>query len=714
MTMGNPSERVGRGRPSRAGCRRRGMLLVVVLGIIAVMALLGLAFTFLMRADLESAVAIRDAQQAREAAMSGVQRVIFLLRDERVDMDSWWNNPKAFRRALVWAPDTLGGSDALIDQEEVENRPAWRFSIVQHQQIGETSDDVEIRYGIIDEAGKLNLNTATREQLLRLFDQFELENIRPEELADTLIDWRDENDTAISDFGAESPYYIKQNPPYRAKNRYLETVEEILLVKGFDRYGSILYGEDYNRNGYLDENEDDGVEGVFPPDDGDGVLDRGLLPFVTVVSWDFNSGNDNKQRIDINKVKFPTDASELDLDLEGGAGGLPEHIIEEIRPEVIEFIGEAQKRGFTFRSVGELYELEVFEDGSSNYDKAWEKYGKKRKKAAESRKSEFDEEEDDEDSFEDDDEEDDAEFDEDELDAMDDLDREDEEALDDEADGSVSKRDDRRRQSVRGGGGGRGSEEGADRPRSRRDGARGGDGEGRRGRGDRGGRGRIEEELEAAGNDGEEGGERRRGGRRRRPEADGVRGRPGDRGGRGGRRGGATRPADPADAAAAAEKKKGTPIISPVDAEDMVFLMDRLSVVSTPAIPGLINVNTASALVLNTIPGLSEADVDMIVGTRQQLSGEDKETTAWLVSRGVVEPETFGLISNHLTTRSIQFTIDSIGFADHTGTFVRLQVVVEMRGHLSQIRYYRDISQLGLGYPVHSDEGNENFAYSGE
>ena len=40
------------------------------------------------------------------------------------------------------------------------------------------------------------------------------------------------------------------DPPYRAKNKPLDTVEELLMVKGFD--GRILYGEDYNRNGYLD------------------------------------------------------------------------------------------------------------------------------------------------------------------------------------------------------------------------------------------------------------------------------------------------------------------------------------------------------------------------------------------------------------------------------------------------------------------------------
>jgi len=82
-----------------------------------------------------------------------------------------------------------------------------------------------------------------------------------------------------------------------------------------------------------------------------------------------------------------------------------------------------------------------------------------------------------------------------------------------------------------------------------------------------------------------------------------------------------------------------------------------------------------------------------------------------VVTTGVLSPEKFAVLSNKLTARSIQFTADVIGFADHVGTFRRLQVVVEMRGHMAQIRYYRDISSLGIGYPVKDDERSEGLAF---
>ena len=144
----------------------------------------------------------------------------------------------------------------------------------------------------------------------------------------------------------------------------------------------------------------------------------------------------------------------------------------------------------------------------------------------------------------------------------------------------------------------------------------------------------------------------------------------------------------------------------------MPILLDRFTASNSPVIPGQINVNTAAPTVLRTIPGLMEEEVQAIVSRRGQLDGEEKLTPGWLVTTGVVSPEVFAVISNDLTTRSQQFTIESIGFADHVGAFRRLQAVVEMRGQLAQVKYLRDISTLGIGYPVHDDERSEGFAFS--
>ena len=51
-------------------------------------------------------------------------------------------------------------------------------------------------------------------------------------LCDALVDWIDTDSNALPD-GAEDPYYLSQDPPYRAANSYLASVGELRLIKGF-------------------------------------------------------------------------------------------------------------------------------------------------------------------------------------------------------------------------------------------------------------------------------------------------------------------------------------------------------------------------------------------------------------------------------------------------------------------------------------------------
>jgi DNA uptake protein ComE-like DNA-binding protein len=140
--------------------------------------------------------------------------------------------------------------------------------------------------GLVDEASKLNLNTATPEMLEAL------PRMTPD-LAAAVIDWRDTDDE-LTPGGAESETYLLHDPKYRCKNSRFETVEELRWVRGIDR--EILYGEDLNRNGVLDSNEDDGDE-ALPKDNGDGSLDPGILEYVTVYSREPNKDSDGASRI---------------------------------------------------------------------------------------------------------------------------------------------------------------------------------------------------------------------------------------------------------------------------------------------------------------------------------------------------------------------------------------------------------------------------------
>jgi type II secretory pathway component PulK len=78
-----------------------------------------------------------------------------------------------------------------------------------------------------DESGRLNVNTATREMLLRLPGM-------TEQGADSILDWRDADDDPRPQ-GAESDYYLSLPSPYEAANGPFETIDELRLVRGIDK-----------------------------------------------------------------------------------------------------------------------------------------------------------------------------------------------------------------------------------------------------------------------------------------------------------------------------------------------------------------------------------------------------------------------------------------------------------------------------------------------
>ncbi len=152
-----------------------------------------------------------------------------------------------------------------------------------------SSESDEPVYGLIDEASKLNLNTATFDMLVEL-------PYMPLEFAAAIVDWRDEDTDVNANGGAEAADYLLLDPAYNCKDAAFESVEELRLVYGAD--WEIIYGEDMNRNGILDPNEDDGDESL-PDDNQNGRLDFGLIEYLTVFSREPNKQADGSDRDDV-------------------------------------------------------------------------------------------------------------------------------------------------------------------------------------------------------------------------------------------------------------------------------------------------------------------------------------------------------------------------------------------------------------------------------
>ncbi len=135
-----------------------------------------------------------------------------------------------------------------------------------------------VYFSLVDEASKLNLNSASTNQL-----QY-LPNMN-QDLLNAILDWRNPNAS-----GASAMNYAMASSPYTCKGAPFETVDELRLVYGTAM--DILAGDDVNRNGILDTHEKDL--------DGNSQCDPGLFEYVTVYSRDPNFHSDGSMKTNVN------------------------------------------------------------------------------------------------------------------------------------------------------------------------------------------------------------------------------------------------------------------------------------------------------------------------------------------------------------------------------------------------------------------------------
>ncbi len=125
----------------------------------------------------------------------------------------------------------------------------------------------EVRF--IDEAGKFNLNRVNDDVLRRIFIHLGVDEKVTNILADSIMDWRDEDDLHRLN-GAESDYYLSLSPAYTARNGPFDSVEDLLWVQGVTP--ELFYGSE----------EQVGFKDIFTVDSPAGVNLRTASPAVCV------------------------------------------------------------------------------------------------------------------------------------------------------------------------------------------------------------------------------------------------------------------------------------------------------------------------------------------------------------------------------------------------------------------------------------------------
>lgn len=203
-----------------ARASERGLSLVLVLWLLALMLLIAPAFVYTMRIESAATSSFEDEASAWALAVAGVYMAA-------AEVSADYEVVASSEAGLVFLEKTSDGFHPLPSKREFK--------------LGEGT----VSYGIEDERAKVNLNTAQRgviDELLRLSGA---DKAARDSITDSIIDWRDENGDYHMN-GAEDDYYGSLPFPYGSKDGPFDFTEELLLVKGVSR--EFFYGRD-GRNG---------------------------------------------------------------------------------------------------------------------------------------------------------------------------------------------------------------------------------------------------------------------------------------------------------------------------------------------------------------------------------------------------------------------------------------------------------------------------------
>jgi general secretion pathway protein K len=191
-----------------------GFALVLTILIVSLIVTLTLQFNSSMRSDLYEADNLKVGIKLACIARSGFNYACAVLSEDDPSVD--------FLRE-EWADQKLLASNSPTMFEE---------------------GSFEVR--ILDHSGKIPVNHITEgekyEALLKRFlglEEFGLDSEEISNLIDTIKDWIDA-DNEVTKFGAENGYYQALDKPYACKNAPLDSLEEMLLVKGITK--ELFYG----------------------------------------------------------------------------------------------------------------------------------------------------------------------------------------------------------------------------------------------------------------------------------------------------------------------------------------------------------------------------------------------------------------------------------------------------------------------------------------
>jgi general secretion pathway protein K len=210
-------------RPARraAGKSRRGSALIITLWVLIVLSLLMGTFAFDMTIEAGIASYARRRVKAQHLAKAGVEySKALLLKKVQKTQDG----------ELILEDD----DDEMMATAAVNLSRGVGVSGLERE-LGEGTFSVDI----LPEEGRRNVNRLTDRDWEEILDQSGIPEEKWAELVDCFNDWVDEGDEHRLN-GAESEDKFYKELGYKCKNGPLDTVDELLLIKGFTH--SVVFG----------------------------------------------------------------------------------------------------------------------------------------------------------------------------------------------------------------------------------------------------------------------------------------------------------------------------------------------------------------------------------------------------------------------------------------------------------------------------------------
>jgi len=129
------------------------------------------------------------------------------------------------------------------------------------------------------------------------------------------------------------------------------------------------------------------------------------------------------------------------------------------------------------------------------------------------------------------------------------------------------------------------------------------------------------------------------------------------------------------------------------------MLMDKVTTVEAPMLPGRININEAPKEILSGLPGMTDEILEKLIESRaSQSDTENRKYETWPMVEGILTLDQMKTIAPLVTGGGDVMRVQSVGYFEQTSGFARTEAVIDGSGSVPVIVLYRKLDHLGRGF----------------